>query len=137
MEEEINNRIQCDWNNWRKVSGVICDRKVPIRLKGRVHKAVVRPAMTYGLEAAPLKKTEGKKLNVTEMRILRWMSGVTKKDKVRNEHIRGTAKVTDASKKVQEERLRFVWPPDEKRRATHGKRSNVRGGGWNTKERKT
>ncbi|XP_064111346.1 uncharacterized protein LOC135218826 [Macrobrachium nipponense] len=54
---EINNRIQCGWNNWRKVPGVIYDRKVPITLKGRVHKAVVRPAMTYGLEAAPLKKT--------------------------------------------------------------------------------
>ncbi|XP_064116677.1 uncharacterized protein LOC135222522 [Macrobrachium nipponense] len=27
MEEEINNRIQCSWNNWRKVSGVIWDRK--------------------------------------------------------------------------------------------------------------
>ncbi|XP_068208550.1 uncharacterized protein [Palaemon carinicauda] len=40
MEEEINNRIQCGWNNWRKVSGIICDRKVPIRLKGREHKAV-------------------------------------------------------------------------------------------------
>ncbi|XP_064104347.1 uncharacterized protein LOC135214213 [Macrobrachium nipponense] len=84
MEEEINNRIQCGWNNWMKVSGVICDRKVPIRLKGRVHKAVAIPAMTYRLEASPLKKTEGRKLNVNEMRMLRWMSGVTKKDRSKN-----------------------------------------------------
>ena len=107
MEKEINNRIQCGWNNWRKVSGVICDRKVPIRLKGRVHKAVVRPAMTYGLEAAPLKKIEGRKLDVAEMKMLRWMSGVTRMDRVRNEHIRGTVKVTETSKKVQEARLRW------------------------------
>ncbi|XP_064104037.1 uncharacterized protein LOC135213868 [Macrobrachium nipponense] len=84
MEEEIKNRIQCGWNNWRKVSGVICDRKVPLRLKGRVRKAVVKPAMAYGLGAGPLKKTGGRKLDVTEMRMLSWMSEVTKIDGVRN-----------------------------------------------------
>ena len=63
--------------------------------------------MTYGLEAAPLKKMEERRLDVTEMRMLRWMSGVTRMDRVRNEHIRGTVKVTEASKKVQEARLRW------------------------------
>jgi len=46
MDKEVNFRIQSGWNNWRKVSGVLCDRRVPIRLKGKVHKAVVRPALT-------------------------------------------------------------------------------------------
>ena len=94
MEKETNYRIQCGWNNWRKVSGVICDTRVPIRLKGKVHKAVVRPAMTYGLEAAPLKKTEGRKLDVAEMKMLRWMCGVTRMDRVKNEHVRGSVKVS-------------------------------------------
>ena len=30
METEVNFRIQCGWNNWRKVSGVLCDRRVPV-----------------------------------------------------------------------------------------------------------
>ena len=107
MRKEIDHRIQCGWNNWRRVSGVICDRRVPIRLKGKVHKSVVRPTMTYGLEAAPLKKTEEKRLDVAEMKMLRWMSGVTLRDKVRNEYIRGSVKVTEVSKKVQEARLRW------------------------------
>ena len=56
-EKEVTYRIQCGWNDyWRKVSGVICDRRVPVKLKGKVHRAVVRPALTYGLEAAPMKK---------------------------------------------------------------------------------
>ena len=41
------------------------------------------------------------------MRILRWMSGVTKLDRIRNERIRGTPKVGDISKKVQESRLKW------------------------------
>ena len=35
------------------------------------------------------------------------MCGVTKKDKVRNELIRGTAKVADISLKMQERRLKW------------------------------
>ena len=34
-----------------------------MRVKAKVHKAVVRPAMAYGLEAAPLKKSEEKKMD--------------------------------------------------------------------------
>ena len=39
--------------------------------------------------------------------MLRWMCGVTKLDKIRNERIRGTTKVTEASKKLQEKRLQW------------------------------
>ena len=41
------------------------------------------------------------------MRMLRWMSGVTKLDRIRNERIRRTTKVGEISKKVQESRLKW------------------------------
>ena len=28
MSTEINKRTQCGWNNWRKMSGIICDKRV-------------------------------------------------------------------------------------------------------------
>ncbi|XP_064098055.1 uncharacterized protein LOC135209277 [Macrobrachium nipponense] len=62
MEEEIKNQIQCGWNKWGKVYVVICDRKVPIRFKGRVHKAGVRPAMPYELEEATTKENRRQNL---------------------------------------------------------------------------
>ena len=113
-EKEVNYRIQCGWNNWRKVSGVICDRRVPVRLKGKVHRTVVRPALTYGLEAAPMKKKEERKMDVAEMKMLRWSMGVTRRDRIRNEYIRGTVKVVEVSKKIQESRMR--WYGHSKRR---------------------
>ena len=41
------------------------------------------------------------------MRMLQWMCGVTGKDKIRNEHIQGTTKVAQASKKITERRLNW------------------------------
>ena len=38
---------------------------------------------------------------------MRWTGGVTKMDRIRNERIRGTTKVGEISKKVQERRL--MW----------------------------
>ena len=40
-------------------------------------KSVVRPAMLYGAETWPIKKTQENKLVFAEMRMLRWMLGVT------------------------------------------------------------
>ena len=77
------------------------------RVKGKVYKTVVRPAMMYGAETWAVKKTQEKKLDVAEMRMLRWMSGVTKLYRIRNEIIRGTTKVGEISKKVQESRLKW------------------------------
>ena len=107
MDAEITHRVQAGWRNWRKMSGVLCDRKINVRLKGKVYKSVVRPAMMYGAETWPLKKTQERKLEVEEMKMLRWMCGVTKMDKIRNERIRGTAKVEKISKKIQERRLQW------------------------------
>ena len=86
MEEEVKHRIQAGWNNWRSASGVLCDKKVPLRLKGKFHKTVIRPAMLYGTETTSMKKTEEKRMDVAEMRMLRWMSGVTREDEIRNEY---------------------------------------------------
>ena len=41
------------------------------------------------------------------MRMLRWMCGVTRLDKIRNERIRGTTKVGEMTKKIQERRLKW------------------------------
>ncbi|XP_066937344.1 uncharacterized protein [Macrobrachium rosenbergii] len=101
MDEGIKHRIQAGWNNWRAASGALCDKRVSQTLKGKFHKAVVRPAMLYGTEMASMTKTE-KKLDIAEMRALRWMSGAT-----RNEYLRGSTKSVEISKKVHEGRLRW------------------------------
>ena len=78
-----------------------------VKIKGNVYRTVVRPALMCGAEKWALKKEQENKLEVAEMRMLRWMCGVTKLDKIRNERIRGTTKVEEITKKVQERRLKW------------------------------
>jgi len=33
---------------WRRASGVLCDKKVPLKLKGKFYRTAVRPALLYG-----------------------------------------------------------------------------------------
>ena len=56
-EKEVKKREQAGWNGWRRVSGVICDKRLPARVKGKVYSSVVRPAMVYGLETVGHKET--------------------------------------------------------------------------------
>ena len=95
------------WKNWKSVSGILYDRRISLGVKGKVYKTVVRPAMMYGAETWAVKKAQEKKLDVAEMRTLGWMSVVTKLDRIRNERIRGTTKVGEISKKVQESTLKW------------------------------
>ncbi len=71
-----------------------------MKLKGNVYKTVVRPAMLNGTETWAITRGQEARLEVNEMRMLRWMCGVTRRDNIRNEHIRGTTRVVQASKKI-------------------------------------
>ena len=66
------------WQKWKAASGVLCDKRVPLGLKGKVYRVVVRPAVLYGSEYWPLKKTQAQRLMVAEMRMIRWMCGFTR-----------------------------------------------------------
>ena len=106
-EREVKKRVQAGWNGWKRVSGVICDRRLPARVKGKMYSLMVRPAMMYGLETVAVTKKQVEEMEVAEMKMLRFAMGVTRKDKVRNENIRSTVKVERLGMKMREGRLRW------------------------------
>ena len=100
-------RVQAGWNGWRKISGVICYRSLPARVKGKVYSSVVRPIMVYGIETVAVAKKQVEVMKVAKMKMLRFTMGVTRKDKSRNEYNRGTVKVEQLGLKMREDRLRW------------------------------
>lgn len=107
IDADVTHRKNTGWLRWRELTGVLCDTRMPVRVKGKVYKTAIRPAITYGAECWPLKKQQSDKLHVAEMRMLRWSAGVTLLDKVPNHYIRGTLKVRPIQDKLAESRLRW------------------------------
>ena len=71
IDEDINHQIKVGWQKWKNASGVLCDRRIPLRLKGRVYSMVARPALLYGAECWPIKKSHIQRMSVAKMRMIR------------------------------------------------------------------
>ncbi|KAG5616435.1 hypothetical protein H5410_016259 [Solanum commersonii] len=85
IDEDVTHRIGVAWMKWRLASESCVTRKSHLDLK---------TALLYGAECWP-KNATCPKMHVAEMRMLRWMCGHTRSDKIRNEVIR----------------RRWEWPP--------------------------
>ena len=116
-EKDVTSRTQSGWNRWREMSGVICDKKVPEALKNKIYKTAIRPAMTYGGECWPIRKSDQRRINTTEMKMLRWMQGKTRKDHIRNTTIRENAHVQPINTFLTKKRL--SWFGHVQRREEH------------------
>ncbi len=106
-ETDVKCRIKAAWCKWKELSGVVCDKRMPIWLKGKVYKTMIRPVLMYGSETWALRRKEEQLIQRTEMRMLRWITGVTLKDKIRSEDIRLKTGVADVKDKIKESRLRW------------------------------
>ena len=53
------------------MSGVLCDKKIPDRVKGKILKMTIQPAMLYRLETMPLRQKDIRVLDVAEMKMYR------------------------------------------------------------------
>ena len=77
---EVRRRIGVAWDRWRDLSGVMCDKKVPTKLKVLLYKTSIKPTLTYGSETLPVTQRMERKLNATEIRMLRHIHGVKYED---------------------------------------------------------
>ncbi|XP_074373066.1 uncharacterized protein LOC141713513 [Apium graveolens] len=88
VRADFTHRIKAIWLKWRAAIGVLCDRNVPLKLKGKFYRAAVRPALLYCSECWPLRKVQKRGLETTEMCMLRWMCGHTMEDHILNDTFR-------------------------------------------------
>lgn len=70
---KVTNRIQAGWENWKEVMGILCERRVPVRLKVKMYKTLVRPALMCGIGNLVLNKAQVNRMREIEMKMLRWV----------------------------------------------------------------
>jgi len=85
--DEDNQRIKVRWKKWKNTSGVLYDRRIPLKLKGRVYSMIVRPTLLDGVKYWPIKRSNVQRMRVAEMRMICWICGHTRLDKIRNKVI--------------------------------------------------
>ena len=61
-EREVKKRVQAGWNGWKKVSEVICDRRLPARVKGKVYSSVAtsQKCMSWCMDLRPWQSQRNK-----------------------------------------------------------------------------
>jgi hypothetical protein len=50
INEDVSHIIKAGWMKWRQASGVLCDKRVPQKLKGKFYRTTIRHAMLYRAE---------------------------------------------------------------------------------------
>jgi hypothetical protein len=107
IDEDVSHRIKVGWLKWRQASDVLCDLRVPLKLKDKFYRTAIRPAMLYGAKCWPTKRRHVQQLIVAEMSMLRWICGHTRRDRVRNDDIRERLGVAQVEEKLVQYRLRW------------------------------
>ena len=89
------------------MTGILFDKKIPKRMKSETYKRMIRPAMTHGNECLTVKQKENDKFEVTEMKMLRRIEGITRLDRRRNEDVRRALDVEPINEFIRANRLRW------------------------------
>ena len=101
MEGEVERRIGMTVQAVGAMKKVYESRDVSREAKVTVYEAVVIPTLTYGCETWVLKEKEKSRLQATEMRVLRKITGVSRLDHIRNETVRERLGLEPVLKKVE------------------------------------
>ncbi|ETN79816.1 hypothetical protein NECAME_09615 [Necator americanus] len=102
IDQEGRARVNAAWMKWKIATGVLCDKKVPVRLMSKIYRTAVRPVALYEFDCWPTTKALERVLHAMEVRMLRWTIGVTLKEKVSNDTVRSIFGVVPITEKMKE-----------------------------------
>ena len=106
-EHAILKRIQTGWLKFRELSGLLIEKGMNLRSKGIIYTIYIRPAMLYGSETWPTEMEDIRKMQRSEMRMLRWMTGVSLSESKSNACVRSMLTFDDIAEVMRRNRLRW------------------------------
>ena len=78
-------RIRNGWMKFRELLPFLTSVAPPLEMKDPGYAICVRSSMTYGSQTGPLLVDVGLKFERAEMQMIRWMCGISLKDRMTNE----------------------------------------------------
>ena len=89
-------------------------REASLRVKGTIYRTCVQRVLVYGSETWAMKKVDLQRLLRTENKMVRWMSGVTLKDRRTCEKLRQGLGIESVDRVVSRGRLRWYGHVERK-----------------------
>src|SRR6266516_4682419 len=113
-EESSRARVRCAWGKFRDLKMLLTARGASLRVKGKIYRACVQRVLVYGSETWPMKVDDMQRLVRTENNMVRWMSGVTLKDRRTSEVLRHGLGIESVDRVVSRGRLRWFGHVERK-----------------------
>ena len=114
MEEAARARVRCAWAKFKELSPILTARGASYQIKGKIYKACVQSVLTYGTETWAMKIANLQSLERTERMKVRWMCGVSLKDRKRSVDLYGLLMVQSVAEVVRRGRLRWFGHVERK-----------------------
>ena len=100
-------RVRCAWAKFKELSPILTVRGASYRIKGRIYSACVQSVLIYGTETWAMKADDLRSLERTERMMVRWMCGVSLKDRRRSEDLCNLLGINCVADVVRRGRLRW------------------------------
>ena len=113
-EEASRARVRCAWGKFRDLRMLLTARGASLRVKGKIYRACVQRVLVYGSETWPMKAVDMRRLVRTENSMVRWMSGVTLKDRRKSEELRRGLGIESVDSVVSRGMLRWFGHVERK-----------------------
>ena len=131
-ETPITHRIQQFSKSVNLLFPLLRNKFIPQKVKILLYKTILRPVLCYGHESWTLTKRTRSRVEAAEMRVLRLIEGVTRRDRIRNTEVRERLEVDGVGTITERAQLRwfghllrmswdripkrwFDWKPNSKR----------------------
>lgn len=107
-EAEINNRIENTTKLFYALNNTFIRRKeISQKTKMAVYNTIYKPILTYGGESWVLNSQMKSRLQTLEMKYLRGVKGISRRDKIRNEAVRSELNVEPILKSIEKQHLKW------------------------------
>ncbi|XP_068222843.1 uncharacterized protein [Palaemon carinicauda] len=87
-KKEVRRRVKKTCRKWSEITGVGLDKKMPSKIKMKNYKTIIMPEQLHGAETCRLMTKEEGLLQRTEMRMVRWIAGISLLERGKSQGIR-------------------------------------------------
>ena len=98
-------RVKCAWGKFVELLPLLARRGVSLKIKGKIYSACVQSALIYSGQTWGMRVADFQTLERTERMMVRWMCGVTVRDRTSSAELLDLLSVVGAGDMVRRGRL--------------------------------